>query len=134
MLRLRNLVCLLTALVTALGCGTMKLRETQYLAVKSGSNTNYYRIRVYAKTVLGESDFRSGWFPAAAVDALSGDVSAAGATAALKTEDDIRQGIDTALKEALTQYLNAAKDPSSSPETLTKRLTALKAVRSMPGE
>ena len=118
------------------GCqrGPMKIRQVQYLAVPSGDNTNYYRIRVSANTYLGKSEFRSGWFPADAVDALFGDVSEPGSTDALKVRQDIKKAIDAKLLAATNAYLEVAVDPDAPPEKLAKRLAALRAVRTVESD
>jgi hypothetical protein len=120
-------IAVLVALGSA-GCGTMKLRQVQYLSVPSGTNTNYYRTRVYAKTVLGDAEFRSGWFPTGAVDSLFGDVSPEGSTAALKVREDIRGRIDAAYQRAIQDYLDAVQ-AGKSPAELTTFLDRIRAVR-----
>lgn len=107
----------------------MEVRETHYLAVPSGENVNYYRLRVNAQTYFSDAGYHSGWYSADAVDSLFGDVSEAGATEALKTRNEIKSAIDQKFLEVTGAYLKAAGDPSTKPEALQRLLEARRAVR-----
>lgn len=119
-----------------LGCttGPMHIKQTHYLAVPSGENTNYYRVRVSADTYLGDAEFRSGWFPSDAVDSLFGDVSSEGSTRALKVREDIRAEIDRAILATTKAYLVEAAKPDADPERLRQLLETRKRVRAAPGD
>ncbi len=65
----------LSWLLVACTTGPMDVREVRYWAVSNGKETNYYRLRVTGATRLGVAGYKSGWFPARAVDRLFGDVS-----------------------------------------------------------
>ena len=118
------------------GCsgGPTRSEEIFYVAVPSGDNVNFYRMKVEAGTQLGVTKYQSGWFPADTVDRLFGDVSESGSAAALKTEQDIRQALDSAIKDTAVGYLEAAKDPDSSSETIMRWLQAQRRVRAIAGD
>lgn len=127
------LACVLAAL---LGCSTgkMELWETHYLAVPSKDNVNYFRIRVYGKSKLGDSSFRSGWFPAPAVDALWGDASKAGASEAYKLENDLKKAIDDQILATKQAYVIAAANPKTDPAVLESLLAAERRVLATAGD
>ncbi len=112
----------------------MHVNETYYLAVPSGENTNFYRISVDADTYLGKARYRSGWFPADAVDGLSGkDVIGDGAKA-LKTEQAIRDQLNSAITQTTNGYLDAASKPETSEEVIQGWLNAQRRVRAIAGD
>jgi hypothetical protein len=111
----------------------MRIQETHYYAISNGSNTNYYRLQVLAVTVLGESDYRSGWFPESAVDALFGDVTAEGGTEAARTRAELESVLNEKLKAAWTAWLEEAVKPNAEPAKLASLLAALRRVRAAPG-
>ncbi len=120
-------VCLILG---AAGCGTgpMNISERSYLGACNGECRVYYRVTITGKTQLGACEFRQGWFPASAVDALFGDVSAD--TAKQQTvRDELRRQIDEALLLANKNYLAQAVDPKATPEDLKKCLDAIRRVR-----
>ncbi len=124
----------LAAIGTA-GCssGPMDIQETYYLKEVNGRNdANFYRIRIEGSSRLGVAEFRQGWHPAEAVDALFGDVSQAGAARALTTREDLRQQIDDALVRAQDKYLTAAADIATTPEVLSQHLEAIRRIRMAP--
>jgi len=59
--------------VPSLGCA--KLRETYYVGVsKAGSDeVQFYRFKLRGDSYLSKTKFASGWYPAAAVEALVGE-------------------------------------------------------------
>ncbi len=134
--RVQHLALLL--LLPALGClgacttAPMNVEETHYYAVTNGTTTNYYRLRVDADTRLGQSEYRSGWFPADAVDALFGEVrmeDSGGAIAArLAIEQMIRQGIEQTTKA----WLDEAKKVDADPQRLEQLMQARRRVLAYP--
>lgn len=120
------------AALAAGGCGTMELKGTEYFAVPSGDNTNYYRMRVWARTQLGKADYRSGWYPADAVDALFGDVSAEGAVNALAARRDIENAISASVESTTRAWLDEAAKPAPDPEHLAGLMEARRRVVAAP--
>jgi len=129
------LACLLFG-ATLAGCslGSTRLEETHFLAVPSDENINYFRIRVIGKTDLGDAGFRSGWFPATAIDSLWGDASSTGASAARKVEEDIKTKINEKILATKQGYLEAAADPKADPAVIQGWLAAERRVRATAGE
>ncbi len=113
------------------GCtsGPMRVDETYYLGASNGADRVYYRVNVQGRTYLGDSEFRQGWFPAYAVDALFGDVSDEGSAEALTTREELRRQIDQKLIETRKKYLARAVDPEATPDELRKLLAAVIRVR-----
>ncbi|WP_102795873.1 hypothetical protein [Bowmanella denitrificans] len=121
------------------GCSSFKLanmsvNEVFYIAVASGENTNYYRITVNAKSVLGEAEYQAGWYPSHAVDKLYGGGSIHNETRAILTEYELYETFNTAYKTAYQSYLTEAKNPDTSEEKIAKFLLTLKRLRALPGE
>lgn len=124
----------LTALMSAVGLGgcsmgRMDIKSEQYFAVSNGENTNYFRLRAYADTKLGVAEFRFGWYPKDAVDALFGDVSSSGANVAREAQQKIEHEFADASVQMAKQWtgavLNSASDPSQDFKTrLTKIMDA----------
>ena len=114
----------------AAGCGTgpMDISEQSYLGASNGDSRVYYRVTITGSTRLGVSEFRQGWFPASAVDALFRDVSAEAAKQQT-VRDELRRQIDEALLLASKNYLAQAVDPNATPEDLQKCLDAIRRVR-----
>jgi hypothetical protein len=106
------------------GCslGPLEVSERYYLAATNGRETAYFRVRVNAETFLSKSEFRQGWFPARAVDALFGDVSDEGGGKALTVREKLRAQIDDAVLKTTTQYLEAAVDPNTPADRILKLL------------
>jgi hypothetical protein len=120
-------VCLILG-GTGCGTGPMNISERSYLGACNGDCRVYYRVTITGKTELGACEFRQGWFPASAVDALFGDVSAD--TAKQQTvRDELRRQIDEALLLANKNYLARAVDPKATSEDLQKCLDAIRRVR-----
>lgn len=123
----------LTGLATA-GCsqGTMTLQEVHYFAPTNESNTNYFRLRVFAETELGVSQYRSGWFPASSVDRLFGQVDDAGGIKALATRIVIESLISAKVEDTYKKWLEQAADPSVTQQELENLLNARRRVLAYP--
>lgn len=113
------------------GCssGPMDIRDRYYLGASNGNDRVYYRITINANTRMGDAEFRQGWFPSEAVDALFGDVSEDGSAEALTVREELRKQIDQKLIAARKAYLKLAVQPDAKPEDLEKRLLAVRNVR-----
>ena len=119
MIRLRSCIppirCILfvffITLMISCSTGPMKIRETHYYYATNGHDKNYYRLRVAADTQLGVAGYRSGWFPADAVDYAFGDVSSTGGTEALKTRNSIKEQINAKIISTNKAWLDAAAQP-----------------------
>ena len=118
-------IFLMLFLLTSCSSGLMDIRERHYFAVPSGENTNYYRLRVEAKTKLGVSGYRSGWFPADAVDYAFGDVSDKGGIEALKVRNQLKEQIN---KKILSTN-NAWLDEAAKPDAIMVKLDGLMRAR-----
>ncbi len=112
---LKILIFLSLAIFSLASCttGPMNIREIHYFAAPNGENTNYYRLRVEANTRLGVAGYRSGWFPADAVDYAFGDVSTTGGTEALKTRNKIKEQINKKILETNQAWLDEAARPDA---------------------
>src|SRR5262245_20988574 len=103
--------CASVAVVFALSApactrGPMHIRERYYLAAPGYDNTNYYRVTVKGDTELAATQFRQGWFPGAAVDAVFGDTeSSEGEAQANEAREKMRKQIDASIVEAQKKYL-----------------------------
>jgi hypothetical protein len=128
----RVLLLLYVALTVGCTTGPLKVEEVYYLAATNGEDTNYYRITVKANTQLGVAEYRSGMFPASAVDALFGDVSQEGSAKASLVRDQLKGQIDAALLQAHKDYETVAKNPETTDEQLQKYLATLARVRFVP--
>lgn len=133
--RLVFAACASLALAAAGGCsmGRTSVRQTYFLAVPSGKNFNYYRIRVDAQTRLGETGFRAGWFPTDAVDSLYGDTSKTGVTEAYRIQEDLKAKYNAAIVHTTEGYLNVAKDPNADPAVIQSWLVAQRRVSAVAG-
>jgi hypothetical protein len=109
------------------------MKQTYYLAVPSDKNINFFRVRVEADVKLGEASFKSGWFPAAAVDNLYGDTSQQGAVEAFRVQEQLKGKYDAAILKTTEGYLNAAQDPTSSADLVQSWLIAQRRVRAAAG-
>jgi hypothetical protein len=125
-LAFRSLQAILLALsLTACSLGRMELREVHYYAVPDGKNTNYFRLKVYGDTVLGNAQYRSGWFPAKAVDSLFGDVTADDNASAYET----RRALETQIREKVLATYKAWLDEASKPDPDKAKLAGLMEAR-----
>lgn len=116
-----------------MGCAGMDVQETYYVAVPSGDNTNYYRVRVSANAENGKASYNAAWFSAYSVDSLYSDVSTSGAAAQLNVEKDIRETLNSEIKKAYQSYLTAAADPTKSNAEIEQWLKIIKRLRAVPG-
>ena len=112
--------------------GRMEVRETHYYAVPGEYSTNYYRLNVVAETILGDSEYRSGFFPANAVDNLFGDVSAEGGAKALEAKLQLEKQIRDSLLQVNAAYQAKARNPDSTELELEKLLDARRRVLAYP--
>lgn len=128
-----SLVCSLF-LLTGCSLGRMTIDQVFYLAVPSadGDDVNYYRITVNAHTLLAKSDYRSGWYPAEAVDSVFGDVSESGSIEQLKTQEALKKSINDKVLATTQAYLDAAADPNTDPARLQKLLMAQQNILAVP--
>ena len=120
-------------LLAPLGCGTTILKQRYYLAVPSGENTNYFRIDVKARTVQGVTEYRSGWFPADAVDSLYGVVDEKGSES-LKTRQELQKAINQGLRETMAAYIAEAKKENADLAKLERLLQARKRITAAPSQ
>ena len=90
------------------------------------------RVTVSANTVLSEAEFRQGWFPANAVDALFGDVSQKSGADAARVRNDIRGEIDAALTRAYKAFLAEVTKDEPDHDVVRERLKAIERVRLAP--
>jgi hypothetical protein len=95
--------------------GKMELKSEKYFAVSNGDNTNYFRQRVYAETKLGVAEFRSGWYPKDAVDALFGDVSSSAGIAAREAQEKIEREFADASVQMAKQWTGAVLNSTTDP-------------------
>ena len=135
---LASFLCITYFTLLSTGCAnsqtaSMDVEEVFYVAVASGENTNYFRVTVKGKSVLGVAAYESGWFPSAAVDRLYG----AGNIESVKSElanEKIKNAFDDAYVAAYDAYMKAAQNPASTDEEIAKHLLVLKRVRAVPGD
>ena len=132
-----GIVWLLGALVlmfVPLACttGPMEIREVHYYAVPNGENTNYFRLKVTAKTSLGVASYREGWFPADAVDSLFGDVSEPGSVKALEAKVELKSAIRKGIVDTTKAWLKEASNPNADPEKLKNLFEARRRVLAYP--
>jgi hypothetical protein len=119
--------------LSACSTGTTKIDQKYFLAVPSNTNVNYFRVRVRGESILSVTDFRSGWFPADAVDSLYGDVSQNGATEAFRVKEQLKAKYNAAILKAQDGYLAAASDPKTDPAVLQSWILAEHRVRATAG-
>jgi hypothetical protein len=110
----------------------MEIRERHYFAVPGGENTNYYRLRVEAKTKLGVSGYRSGWFPADAVDYAFGNVSDEGGMEALKIRNQLKEQINQKILATNNAWLNEAAKPDADSTKLDGLMRARRRILAYP--
>ncbi len=119
-------------LVASCSLGGMSIQETHYYAVTNGNNTNYFRLQVNAQTIMGDAEYRSGWFPSRAVDNVFGDVSSENGARQLSAKSDIENIYLESVKKTTRNYLEKASDVETSAETLEKYQIARHRVRRYP--
>jgi len=123
---------LLVLIFASCTTGPMDIRERHYFAVPSGENTNYYRLRVAAKTRFGVSGYRSGWFPADAVDYAFGDVSDKGGIEALKVRNQLKEQINKKILSTNSAWLDEAAKPDANRDKLDGLLRARRRILAYP--
>ena len=116
------------------GCslGPLRVEETHYYAVSNGTNTNSYRLDIRAASFLGDAGYRSGWFPAHAIDSLFGDTTAQGGLAALETRSKLEQQINYKLVSTNQAWLEYASQWDAKNDKLKGLLMARKRVLGYP--
>lgn len=124
---------LAAALLTACSMGPMDTSEVYYLKVTNGTDSNYFRVKVDTSTRLSDAKFKSGWFPAEAVDALFGETSQDTTGSTRAARDDMRAKMIEALKEAQQSYLTVALQDGATRAEIDRALEAWKRVRFAPG-
>lgn len=119
-------------MLTLTGCGTMVVEETYYYAVEDETNTNVYRLKIEAKTVLGDAKYREGFFPTQAVDRAFGAVGDNSGNEDLKFQETLKAQIRDATLHTTREYLNIAKNKDSSDEDILKALNARRMILAYP--
>jgi hypothetical protein len=110
----------------------MKVQKVHYFAVPGETNTNYFRLTVNAKTYLGDAEYRSGFFPASAVDSLFGDVSSEGGVKAMEAKAQLEKQIRDSLIAVNGAYQAKAQDPKTPVAELNGLLEARRRVLAYP--
>jgi len=125
---------MLLALGLCVSCSTgkMKISEMHYYAVPGEYNTNYFRLKVNADTILGDAEYRSGFFPATAVDSLFGDVSSEGGAKALEARRQLEKQIRDSLVKVNAEYQEKARNPDTTEQELDKLLQARRRILAYP--
>lgn len=126
------LIVLLLPFAVACTTGPMDVREVHYFAVPNGENTNYYRLRVNAKTRLGVAGYRSGWFPARALDRLFGEVSSESGAAEVEVRSQIESEINTRILATTRAWLEEAAKSEADPAKLNRLLAARRRILAYP--
>lgn len=124
----------LSVFLTSCTLGVMDVEQKHYIAVPGPDETNYYRIRVNAHSIISDSKYKAGWFPASSVDAAFGDISKEGAVNAHLTKEKVRGLIDKAVVKTTRNFLEEAQKKDAKPEDLIRLLQARKDVLSYPLE
>ena len=116
------------------GCsaGPMHIEETRYFAVPDGESTNYYRMQISGQTALGVASYRSGWYPARAVDGVFGAVSSEGGISAIETRAAIEREVSEKIKSTTKAWLDAAADPKTKRADLVRLMEARRLVLAYP--
>lgn len=117
---------------TSCSSGPMKIRERHYFAVSSGENTNYFRLRIEAKTKLGVSGYRSGWFPADAVDYAFGEISDKGGIEALKVRSQLKEQINKKILLTNNAWLEETAKADANFEKLDGLMMARRRILAYP--
>ncbi|MFT5547751.1 hypothetical protein [Rheinheimera aquimaris] len=131
--KLTRQACAFVFALTLTRCAGMDVQEVYYVAVPSGDNTNYYRVRVQASAKLGDANYDAAWFSAHSVDALYGDVSTSNAAESLNVENAMRSALNEELEKAYKAYLTVAASPTATNAELATWMQVLKRLRAMPG-
>jgi hypothetical protein len=117
------------------GCsqGPMDVDELYYLKVTNGQDNGYIRVKVKAAARLSDAKYRSGWFPAEAVDTVLGNVTEDTTGKTRATRDEMREKLIEALKKAQESFLTIALKPDTTKEEIETALRTWKRVRLVPG-
>jgi hypothetical protein len=122
----------LLAAVNGCSSGKTTAREVHYYAVTNGTDTNYYRLRVEAKAELGKSEYRSGWFPARAVDNAFGQVTTEGGVSALAARTEIESAYNQKVLETTKAWLDEAGKPHPNQDVLMELFLARRRILAYP--
>lgn len=139
-LTLPRVFAAVTSLLMLCACtlsGPMDISQIHYLAVPSGEDVNYFRIRVEGETRFSDANFHSGWYPAYDVDKLFGGVATSSGNdqaEARITELAMKEKLNKAITDAYTKYLEVARDPGSSDDRILAYLETLRRVRATAGD
>lgn len=123
--RLRAALTVLALSVLFSGCGATDLTEVHhFMAVDEDGNTTFYRVTITASTHRSEAKFRSGKFPAEAVDSVFGEV---------KPERDPESEVNAlrdAVATAAKRYAALLTSEDSSAHDIRDALTKYEMARS----
>jgi len=122
----------LAVALAACTTGPMNVREVHYFAVPNGENTNYYRLRVDAQTRLGVAGYRSGWFPARAVDRLFGEINSEAGAAEIDVRTKIETEINARILETTKGWLEEAVKLTPDRDKLDRLLAARRRILAYP--
>ena len=105
----------ITVLFTILisGCGVTNINERYYYAVPSSiqgdESVNYYRLTLTGSSWFGVVQYKSGYFPARAVDSYLGNVELDKGARELEIEDKLMSVIDKATLKTWQDYISEIK-------------------------
>src|SRR5262249_39950883 len=83
-------------------------------------------------TVLGVAGYRSGWYPARAVDRLFGEAASDSSPAELLARTELEMQTIDAIKETQRKWLLAAKNPNTPDDELRRLNEARRRVLAYP--
>lgn len=108
--------------VLGLGCGASVHKSELYAAYGDDGTPTYYRITLDASGFNGAVEYRAGWYNAAAVDELFGD---------LASDSEMRSDMAKTQREAVAKtmkaYLDALVDHADDDGLLAKKKNAFEA-------
>ena len=125
-----SLMILLCGLLFGCTDGPLTIQERYYLNVTDDWNTNHYRITVTAQTQLSKAEFRQGWYPEDAVDALFGNVSEEAGIEHLRTERTLRENINKTLIELEKKYHSTLLNEELSQNEKKEKIDDIRKARS----
>ena len=106
--RLKIPVLMTLTLFYLAGCtqGPLQISEQFILAApnRDHKETNYYRVKVSGKTELGVAEFRQGWYPSDALDALFGEVTQQDSGRVLLTRQKMEKQINETILQLRKDY------------------------------
>ena len=114
------------------GCASMDVQETYYVAVPSGKNTNYYRIRITGRALMGDAQYDAAWFSSNTIDNLYSNVTNSNAAESINLEKSIKQGLTKQYEKTHKAYLIAAANPQTSDAEITQWMKILRRLRAAP--